>query len=118
MIGLFSAGSSPEAARIVEDTLREAITILWDSLPPDHRRADAVIRLKKLLGTRKLKSALAKSSDTLFSFTVREANKIVGDRRAWPDKIISELWTVLDDPHLIDALGIPRNAAPKLRKIG
>jgi len=118
MIRLFSAGPPPEAARVIEDALRDAIDILWDSLPPDHHRADAVIRLKKLFGTRKIKAALAKSSDTLFSFTLREARRIVGDRRAWPDKIISELWQILADPHLVDALGVPRNPAPQARKIG
>ena len=53
--------------------------------------------------------ALALASDNYLAFALRESRMALADASAWPDKTLSALWTILDDPALNAALGIPHD---------
>jgi hypothetical protein len=55
------------------------------------------------------RSALERSSDTLFSFALRAVERVLSDRSLSHCETISRLWDVLDDAHLNKALGLPSN---------
>jgi len=55
------------------------------------------------------REALALASDNYLAFALRESRMALADASAWPDKTLSALWTILDDPALNAALGIPHD---------
>jgi hypothetical protein len=92
----------------LDDTVRIAQDILWDALPPGAVRAAAVLKLRDLLWSTQTSRALAMSSDNCLAFAVRESRMALADTATWPDKTLSLLWMILDDPALNAALGIPQ----------
>ena len=76
----------------LDETIRRAQDILWSALPPGVARTSAVVELKELLWSTQTREALA-----------------LADASAWPDKTLSALWTILDDPTLNAALCIPHD---------
>ena len=103
----------------LDETIRRAQDILWSALPPGMARTSAVIELKELLWSTQTREALALASDNYVAFALRESRMALADASAWPDKTLSALWTILDDPALNAALGIPHdfcaNAATIIR---
>lgn len=99
-----------DAAVSLDDTVRKAQDVLWDALPPGAARAAAVVKLRDLLWSTLTSRALAISSDNCLAFALRESRMALADASAWPDKTLSELWTILDDPALNAALGIPQDS--------
>jgi hypothetical protein len=98
-----------DAATSLDDTVRKAQDILWDALPPGAVRRSAVRKLRDLLGSPEVGAALAISPDNYPAFALRESRLALEDTSAWPDKTLSALWTILDDPALNAALGIPQD---------
>jgi hypothetical protein len=88
---------------------------LWEALSPGTSRGATIVKLKELLWSPEISTALAASSDNYLAFAVRES-RVLADASAWPDKIISTLWAILDDPPLNAALGIPQNSRMKNRR--
>jgi hypothetical protein len=102
--------SSPmNAPTSLDETIRRAQDILWSALPPGLARASAVIELKELLWSTQTREALALASDNYLAFALRECRMTLADASAWPDKALSALWTILDDPALNAALGSPHD---------
>jgi hypothetical protein len=101
---------------VLENTLRKAQDILWEALPPGTSRGPTIVKLKELLWSPEISTALAASSDNYLAFAVRESRVALADATASSDKIISTLWAILDDPPLNAALGIPQNSRMKNRR--
>jgi hypothetical protein len=53
---------------------------------------------------------LQSSSDTFPAFALRALEFAASDQSLTDREIINRLWDVLDDPHLNQALGLPRNS--------
>jgi len=97
--------------RIFEATIRASKNWLWQNLSPTHLTdAATVIRLRELVHSPSIRSALLHRSDTLLAFTLRAVEHVVADQSQSDREIINRLWNVLDDPHLNQALGIPQNS--------
>jgi hypothetical protein len=97
------------APTTLDETIRRAQDILWSALPPGVARTSAVIELKELLWSTETREALALASDNYLAFALRESRMALADASAWPDQTLSALWTILDDPALNTALGIPHD---------
>ena len=97
-----------DAATSLDDAVRNAQDIMWAALSPGSARAAAVVKLRDLLWSTKMTRALAISSDNCLAFALRQSRIALADTSAWPDKTLSVLWTILDNPGLNAALGIPQ----------
>ena len=93
----------------LDETIRRAQDILWSVLSLGVARSAAVVELKELLWSTQTREALALASDNYLAFALRESRMALADASAWPDKTLSALWTILDDPALNAALGIPHD---------
>lgn len=102
----------------LDETIRRAQDILWSALPPGVARTSAVVELKELLWSTQTREALALASDNYLAFALRESRMALADASAWPDKTLSALWTILDDPALNAALGIPHDFLRERRQAG
>ena len=89
-----------------------AQTFLSQNLPPAYNLPDAATatRVRELVHSPSIRSALERSSDTLLAFALRAVELVVADQSLTNRQIITRLWDVLDDPHLNQALGIPQNS--------
>ena len=97
--------------RVFEAAIRTAKTLLGQNLQrTDLTDAATVIRLRELVHSPSLRSALLNSSDTLLAFVLRAVEHVVADQSQTDREIITRLWDVLDDPHLNRALGIAQNS--------
>lgn len=67
--------------------------------------AALVMRLRELLRSQAARSALERSSDTLFAFALRGVERVISDQSRTNREMIDRLWEVLNDPHLNEALG-------------
>jgi hypothetical protein len=61
-----------DSAIVLENTLREAQDILWEALPPGTSRGATIVKLKELLWSPKISTALAASRDDYLAFAVRQ----------------------------------------------
>jgi hypothetical protein len=77
---------------------------LTDAEPTD---AVTVLRLRELIGSHSIRSALERSSDTVLTFAFRAIERVLSDRSRPHRETINLLWNVLDEPHLNQALGLP-----------
>jgi hypothetical protein len=97
--------------RVFEAAIRTAKNLLGQNLQrTDLTDAATVIRLRELVHSPSLRSALLNSSDTLLAFVLRAVEHVVADQSQTDREIITRLWDVLDDPHLNRALGIAQNS--------
>jgi hypothetical protein len=97
--------------RVFEAAIRTAKNLLGQNLQrTDLPDAATVIRLRELVHSPSIRSALLHSSDTLLAFAVRTVEHVVADRSQTDREIITRLWEILDDPHLNRALGITQNS--------
>jgi hypothetical protein len=98
--------------RVIEAAIKTAKNLLWQNLPPTHNLTDAatVARVRELVHSPSIRSALELSSDTLLAFALRAVKHVVADQSLTNRQIITRLWNVLDDPHLDQGLGISQNS--------
>jgi hypothetical protein len=97
--------------RIIIEAIKVAQDLLCQNLPAvrDLSDAAAVIRFRELIRSQAIRSALERSSDTLFAFALRAVERVVSDQSSTNREMINRLWEVLNDPHLNEALGNPHN---------
>jgi hypothetical protein len=76
-----------------------------------HNLPDAatVTRMRDLVRSPAVQSALERSSDMFPAFTLRAVERVVSDRSRTDRETINRLRDVLDDLHLSQALGLPQN---------
>jgi hypothetical protein len=99
--------------RKFETAIRAAKNLLWRNLPPTHNLPDAatVTRVRELVHSASIQSALQRSSDTFRTFALRAVEHVVADQSQTDRQIINRLWDILDDPHLNQAMGSRRTRA-------
>jgi hypothetical protein len=97
--------------RVLESAIRAAQNLLSQNLPPTHNLPDAAAaaRLRDLVRSPAVQSALLHSNDTFFAFVLRAVEFVLADQFRADRETIDHLWDVLDDPHLNQALGIRQN---------
>src|SRR5262245_40041579 len=97
--------------RIIVDAIKLAQELLCQNLPAVHNLSDAalVLRFRELLRSQAVRSALERSSDTLFAFALRAVERVISDQSRTNREMIDRLWEVLNDPHLNEAIGNPHN---------
>jgi hypothetical protein len=98
--------------RTIVDAIKVAQDLLRQNLPPTHNLTDAatVMRFRELVRSQAIRSALDRSSDTLLTFALREVECVISDQSRTNRETIYQLWGILDDPHLNNALGFPQNS--------
>src|SRR6266566_9340389 len=103
---------SMKSDRVIESAIRAAQNLLWQNLSPTHNLPDAaaVARLRDLVRSPAVQSALLHSNDTFFAFVLRAVEFVLSDQFRSDREVIDPLWDVLDDPHLNQALGIRQNS--------
>ena len=95
---------------IIVDAIKVAQELLCQNLSAQNvSDAAAVMRFRELVRSQAVRSALERSSDTLFAFALRAVERVVSDQSPANRKMINRLWEVLNDPHLNEALGKPHN---------
>jgi hypothetical protein len=104
--------------RVIESAIRAAQNLLWQNLPSTYKLPDAaaVARLRDLVRSPAVKSALLHSNDTFLAFVLRAVEFVLADQFRADREIIDHLWDVLDDPHLNKALGLPQNSRMTFRR--
>jgi hypothetical protein len=104
--------------RIFEAAIRASKNLLWQNLQSTNDLPDAatVIRLRELVHSPSIRSALLHSSDTLLAFALRAVEHVVADQSQTDREIITRLWDVLEDPHLNQALGMTQNSRFMIQK--
>jgi hypothetical protein len=97
--------------RIIVDAVKVAQNLLSQNLPAAQNLSDAaaVMRFRELVRSQAVRSALERSSDTLFAFALRAVERVISDQSRTNREIINRLWEVLDEPNLNQALGKPHN---------
>src|SRR6266511_3191670 len=96
--------------RVFEAAIRALKNLLLQNLLPTLPDTAIVMRIRELVHSPSIQSALHRSSDTFLAFTLRAVEYVVADQSQADREIITRLWDVLDDPHLNQALGIPQNS--------
>ena len=97
--------------RLIVEALKVAQVLLCQHLAPKHNLTDAatVLRLREVIGSPSIRSALERSSDALTTFALRAVQRVLLDRSLSHRETINRLWDVLNDAHLNKALGLPPN---------
>jgi hypothetical protein len=98
--------------RVIECAIRAAKNLLWQNLPPTHTLPDGatVARVRELVNSPSIQSALQCGSDTFLAFVLREVQFVIADRSLTDRQILARLWDVLDARHLNQALGITQRS--------
>jgi hypothetical protein len=104
--------------RTIVDAIKVAQDLLRQNLPSTHNltNAAAVMRFRELVCSQAIRSALDRSSDTLLTFASREVERVISDQSRTNRETINQLWGILDDPHLNNALGFPQNSRIAFRR--
>jgi hypothetical protein len=93
--------------RVIADAIKAAQRLLWHRYDlPD---AMKVVRLRKLVSSPTVQSALQRSSDTLLPFTLRAVERVIADQSRTDREMITRLWHILNNPNLIQAVGPPNS---------
>jgi hypothetical protein len=93
--------------RVIADAIKAAQCLLWHRYDlPD---AMKVVRLRKLVRSPTVQSALQRSSDPLLPFTLRAVELVIADQSRTDCEMIRRLWPILNNPNLIQAVG-PQNS--------
>jgi hypothetical protein len=97
--------------RIVEAAIRTAKNILWENIPPTHHLVAGITvrRIRELVHSQSVQSALERSSDTALTLALRAVGQVVANQSRTDREIIDRLWDILDDPHLSQAMGIAQH---------
>jgi hypothetical protein len=104
--------------RLIVEAIKMANDLLRQNLPPMHSLTDAatVLRLRELVNSPSIRSALDRSNDTILAFALRAVERVLCDHSRPYRQTIDLLWDILDDPHLIKALGLPQNSRMAFRR--
>jgi hypothetical protein len=104
--------------RAIVDAIKVARTLLSQNLPPAYNLPDAATatRVRELVHSPSIRSALERSSDTLLAFALRAVERVVSDQSQTNRETINRLWDILDDAHLNKALGLPQNPRMTFRR--
>src|SRR6266446_4908523 len=93
--------------REIADAIKAAQRLLWHTYDlPD---AMKVMRLRTFVRSPTVQSAMQRSSDTLLAFTLRAVELAIADQSRTDREMIRRLWDILNNPHLIQAVG-PQNS--------
>jgi hypothetical protein len=97
--------------RIVEAAIRTAKNILGENLPPTHLLVAGITvrRIRELVHSPSVQSALERSSDTVLTFALRAVGQVVANQSPSDREIIVRLWDILDEPQLSQAMEIAQN---------
>ena len=68
---------------VLENTLRKAQDILWEALSPGTSRGATIVKLKELLWSPEISTALAASSDNYLAFAAAAASRLKKDDDVW-----------------------------------
>jgi hypothetical protein len=68
-----------------------------------------VLRLRELVHSPSVHSALLRGSDTLLAFALRALACVLSDHSQTHGETIVRIRNVLDEPHLNETLGFPQN---------
>ena len=93
--------------RVIADAIKAAQRLLWHRY--DRPDAMKVVRLRKFVRSPAVQSALQRSSDMLLPFTLRAVELVIADQSQTDREMLRRLWEILNDPHLIQAVG-PQNS--------
>jgi hypothetical protein len=98
--------------RLIVEALKVAQVVLRQNLPPTQNLTEAaiVLRLRELIRSPSIRSAMDHSSDTLAAFALRMVERVLCDHSRPHRETITLLWDVLGDPQLKKALGLPQNS--------
>jgi hypothetical protein len=93
--------------RVIADAIKSAQGLLWYT----HNLPDAtkVMRLRNFVRSPTVQSSLQRSSDTFLAFTLRAVQLVIADQSRTDREMIRRLWDILNNPHLIQAVG-PQNS--------
>ena len=93
--------------RVIADAIKSAQRLLWhtDDLPD----AMKVVRLRKLVRSPAVQSAMQRCSDTLLAFTLRAVDLVIADQSRTDREMLRRLCDILNNPHLIQAV-CPQNS--------
>jgi hypothetical protein len=103
----------------MESALEAAQNLLRQSLPSMHNLPDAatVARVRDLVRSPAVQSALERSSDTFLAFALRAVEHVVANQSQTDRETISRLWDILDDPHPEPSLRAPAELSHHVRAI-
>ena len=98
--------------RVVEAAIRTAKNILWENIPPTHHLVAGITvrRIRELVHSPSVQSALERSSDTVLKFALRAVGQVVANQSQTDREAVDRLWAIIDDPHLSQAMGVPPNS--------
>src|SRR5258707_13193523 len=84
--------------RVIIDAIKMAQRLLWQNLAPTHNLPDAttVMRVRDLVRSPAIQSALERSSDTFAAFALRAVESALADRSGSDREIMSRLWDLID----------------------
>jgi hypothetical protein len=72
--------------------------------------------LRELVNSPSIRSALDRSNDTILAFALRAVERVLCDHSRPHRQTIELLWDILEDSHLIKALGLPQNSRMAFRR--
>jgi hypothetical protein len=100
------------ADRVVEAAIRTAKNILCENIPPTHYLVAGITvrRIRELVHSPSVQSALERSSDTVLKFALRAVGQVVANQSQTDREAIDRLWAIIDDPHLSQAMGVLPNS--------
>jgi hypothetical protein len=100
--------------RVIECAIRAAKNLLWQNLPPTHTLPDGatVARVRELVNSPSIQSALQCGSDTFLAFVLREVQFVIADRSLTDRQILARLWDVLDPTRTARIGAHRRNSSP------
>jgi hypothetical protein len=91
----------------IVDALKLAHSLVWENQRPTTEAA-TVLQLRELVHSPSVRSALARSSDSLPTFALRDIVRVLTDHSQTHGETIARVRTVLDDPQLNEVLGFPQ----------
>jgi hypothetical protein len=94
--------------RIIVDALKLAHGLVWQNVRPT-TDATTVLRLRELVHSPSVRSALERGSDAIPTFALRDLARVLTDQSQTHGETLTRIRNVLDQPHLNQALGLPQN---------
>jgi hypothetical protein len=82
---------------VIIDALRLAHGLVWQNLRPAND-ADTVLRLREIVHSPSVRSALDHGSDNLPAFALRDIARVLSDQSQTHGAIIARIRNVLDQP--------------------
>jgi hypothetical protein len=89
--------------RVIADAIKSAQRLLWHA--NDLPDAMKVMRLRTLVRSPTIQSAMQRCSDTLLAFTLRAVELVIADQSRTDREMLRRLCDILNNPHLIQAVG-------------